>query len=38
MNAWMHRKENLFDFRRGHSLTVVADADVQPLSDPAGHH
>ena len=35
MDARTHRKENSFDFRRGHSLPVIADAHIQPLSHPA---
>src|SRR5580704_17796488 len=38
MHARMHRKENSFDCRRRHSLPVIADAHIQPLSHPADNN
>jgi hypothetical protein len=31
VHTWARRKEDLFNFRRGDSLPVIADAHFQPL-------
>ena len=38
MDARADRKENSFDFRRGHSLPVIANAHIQPLTQPADNN